>query len=174
MSKRFLIYLGITAAILVVFLLLWLLGQSTPDNQPLLIAPAGQGPVEPVRSEREVTLYFASPDATHLIGTTAHISCGDEQGCLREVVEGLIRGPGAEGLAVLPVRTRLQNLQVKDDLVVLDFDAQLTEGHPGGSQSELLTVYALANSIAVNFSHLRQVQIMIDGRVARRRSVWFG
>jgi hypothetical protein len=52
---------------------------------------------------------------------------------------------------------------VEGSLVSLDFDAGFISGHPGGTQSELLTVYALANTLATNFPHLRQVRILVAG-----------
>ena len=45
----------------------------------------------------------------------------------------------------------------------VDFDRALIDSHPGGSLGELLTVYALADTVAVNFPHLRQLRILIDG-----------
>ena len=34
---------------------------------------------------------------------------------------------------------------------------------PGGSLPELLTIYGLADTIAENFPHLRQVRILVEG-----------
>ena len=163
MSKRLVLYLGGAAIIVAALFSLWILGQTATDNQSIIISPNVQSPGEAVVAERDVTLYFASPDASHLISTTTRIGCVDELSCLREVVESLIRGPLNDTLPVIPHRAHLQNLQIEEDLVILDFDSQFIEGHLGGSQGELLTVYALTNSVAVNFSHLRQVQITING-----------
>lgn len=162
MNKRLLFY-TVSAAIIVVFLILWILGRSASNNQQLIVSPNLQAPVATVDAERDVTLYFASSDATQLISVTDRVGCGDELSCLKVVVDALIRGPVAEGLPVIPTKTRLNSVKIDEDLAILDFNAQLVEGHPGGSQSELLTVYALANSVAVNFPHLRQVQFTVDG-----------
>ena len=162
MNKRLAVYLGI-AAIIIVFCLLWILGRSASNNQQLVVSPNAQTPVAAVDTERDVTLYFASADATQLISVADRIGCVDEQDCLRGIVETLINGPVADGLPIIPTRTKLNSVRIEEDLAILDFDQQLADGHPGGSQSELLTVYALANSVAVNFPHLRRVQITIDG-----------
>ena len=163
MKKRFVVYLGCAAAVCILFLLLWILGQKSPENRVQVVMPNAQVPVVESVAERDVTLYFASSDATKLVSTTGRIGCDDDLGCLRATVDALVRGPVDDGFPVLPAGTRLLNVRVEEDLVFLDFDKQLTEGHSGGSQGELLTVYALANSIAVNFPHLRQMQILIDG-----------
>ena len=162
MNKRIIIYLGL-AAIIFVFCLLWILGRSASNNQQLVVSPNAPAPVAAVDTERDVTLYFASADATQLLSVTDRIGCVDEQDCLRGIVETLINGPVVDGLPVIPARTELNSIRIEEDLAILDFNRQLVDGHPGGSQSELLTVYALANSVAVNFPHLRRVQITIDG-----------
>ena len=162
MNKKLFFYLG-SAVIIVVFFFLWFLGRLASENQPLIVSPNVQMPVVEVNTERDVTLYFASSDATQLVSVTDRIGCSDEQGCLRAVVEALINGPVADGLPVISARTSLNSIRIEEDMAILDFDVQFVDGHPGGSQSELLTVYALANSIAVNFPHLRRVQITIDG-----------
>lgn len=162
MNKKLIFYLG-SSALIVVFFFLWFLGRLASNDQQLVVSPNVQMPVAEVKTERDVTLYFASSDATQLVSVTNRIGCSDEQGCLRAVVEALINGPVTDGLPVIPARTSLNSIRIEEDMAILDFGAQLVDGHPGGSQSELLTVYALANSIAVNFPHLRRVQITIDG-----------
>jgi hypothetical protein len=57
----------------------------------------------------------------------------------------------------------LRNVTVTNSLVSVDFSQELIAAHPGGTQSELLTVYGLADTVAVNFPHLRQVQISVEG-----------
>jgi len=163
MNKKLMIYLGAAATIGFVLLLLWILGRQTPEGQMQVVTPNAQPLVVSAVTEREITLYFASRDATQLVSTIQSIGCDDEEGCLRAMVEALIRGPIESGQAVIAAGTVLRTLQVEEDLVTLDFDGKFVVGHPGGSQGELLTVYALANSIAVNFPHLRQLQILIDG-----------
>ena len=162
MNKKLIFYLG-SSAIIVIFFFLWFLGRLASNDQQLVVSPNVQIPVAEVKTVRDVTLYFASSDATQLVSVTNRVGCSDEQGCLRAVVEALINGPVTDGLPVIPARTSLNSIRIEEDMAILDFDAQLVDGHPGGSQSELLTVYALANSIAVNFPHLRRVQITIDG-----------
>lgn len=160
MKRRTLI--GVLAVVVaLVAVLAGLLMRSAPAPQAVM-APAADPVVETV-PEQEFTLYFASSDARYLVPTTRLLRCGDETGCLSVVVEALLAGPD-EGLQpVLPSRAILHGLQVDGEILNLDFDAQLVSGHPGGSQAELMSVYALANTIAVNFPHLRAVTLSVDG-----------
>lgn len=127
------------------------------------------GPPLPVKespppSGREVILYFASVDGQKLIGETRSVSeCQSDEDCLRDTVKALIAGPGLDLVPIFPARVELRDVAVTGSLVNLDFSRQLIDAHPGGTQSELLTIYGLADTLAVNFPHLRQVQIMVEG-----------
>jgi len=160
MNKRTLI-IALIVVVAVTVVLAGLLLRSAPAPQAVM-APAAAPAVEVV-PEREVTLYFASGDARYLVPVTRIVRCSDEPGCISAVIEELIAGPDAGLQPVLPAKTVLHGVQITDETLTLDFDSQLVAGHPGGSQSELLTAYALANTVAVNFPHLRQVALSVDG-----------
>jgi hypothetical protein len=49
-------------------------------------------------------------------------------------------------------------------VVIADFSRELASHHPGGSLTELMTVYALADTMAANFPHLRQLTILLEGK----------
>ncbi|MDH3453833.1 MAG: GerMN domain-containing protein [Desulfuromonadales bacterium] len=121
----------------------------------------------PSQGGREVILYFASADGTHLVAETRQIDeCQLDEDCLHDTVEALIAGPQGGFAPILPAQAALLGVTVADSLVRVDFSQELITAHPGGTQSELLTVYGLADTLAVNFPHLRQVQILVDGAPA--------
>lgn len=140
----------------------WLLfgdGSPTTDS-PRPQADAGAAPGQ----LREVVLYFAASSGSYLVGESRSVEgCEDEAGCIAAVVAALAAGPGGEAVRVLPEEADLVALATEGSLVSLDFDADFVAGHPGGTRSELLTVYALADTLAVNFPHLRQVRFLVDG-----------
>ena len=116
---------------------------------------------------REVILYFASTDGQSLVAETRKINeCQLDEDCLRDTVEALIAGPQSDLVPILPEQVSLRAISVDDSLVSLDFSQELIAAHPGGTQSELLTIYGLADTLTVNFPHLRQVQILVDGAQA--------
>lgn len=149
-------------AILVVFSLLvgrkyLLLNQ--PETPPSQI----QQPQEPAHL-REVTIYFGSPDGNYLASEVHEIEdCLVEDDCLRNTLQVLIDGPIGDLVAVVPANTVLRSLALDGDLLTIDLSRELIAGHPGGSLSELLTVYALADTMAVNFPYVRQVRILVEG-----------
>lgn len=133
--------------------------------QPAAPPQETEPPVAEDALPREVTLYFSTPDGGRLMAETGFIeACRHDEECLRAVVSALIDGPGENGVAVLPAESRLLDLELRDSLVMLNFDQSFVSGHPGGTQSELLTVYALANTLAVNFPHIRQVDFRVAGQ----------
>jgi len=113
---------------------------------------------------REVVLYFAAIDGQTLVAETRTINeCQSDEDCLREMIQVLISGPESDLAPILPAQVVLRGVTVVDSLVSLDFSQELIAAHPGGTQSELLTVYGLADTLAVNFPHLRQVQVLVEG-----------
>ena len=130
---------------------------SHPQETPVV-------PEATVQPSREVILYFASADGQQLIAENCLIDdCQSDEECLQGTIKALIDGPQGGLIPILPAQADLRGVTVNDSLVSLDFSQELIAAHPGGTQSELLTVYGLADTVAVNFPHLRQVQIMVDG-----------
>jgi len=129
-----------------------------------LAPPALPPAADAQRRTRTVTLYFAIADGTALAAEGREIAdCPVDEECLRATVQALLDGPAGNLVPVLPSRAVLRGITVSGSEVQIDFDRALIDNHPGGSWSELLTVYALANTVAVNFPHLRQIRILVEG-----------
>jgi len=130
-----------------------------------LIVPAAPPPAaEAKRQLRTITLYFAAPDGAGLVAEGREIAdCLVEEDCLRATVQALLDGPVGDLAPVFPPQATLRGVTVAGSELQVDFDQVLVDGHPGGSLGEMLTVYALADTVAVNFPHLRQIRILIEG-----------
>jgi len=115
---------------------------------------------------KEVLLYFSDREGEFLIGERRKILKKDAlKEEAKETVVELIKGPGGKLLRTLPPRTKLLNLQINDaGLAKVDFNRALSKDHPGGSSAEMMTVYSIANSLALNFPQIKRVQILIDGK----------
>lgn len=133
-----------------------------PESRP----PAPVPPPEPP-AMREVQLYFATADGAGLEVETRQIKdCRIAEDCIRETIQALIAGPTGPLTPVFPPKTGVQSVAVEGSTAWISFSRDLVAGHPGGSMTELLTAHALANTLAVNFSHIRQARILIDGELA--------
>ena len=155
--KRLIMLVG--AIILVLVSLLWVLW---PSSQTLSEKSAmRQAQPEP----RDVVLYFIDPAGFSLVSEEQQIAgCNDERQCVAQTLEALAAG-SLSLQPVMPERTRVLGVEIEGDLARINFSRDLINGHPGGSLSELLTVYGLTNTLTVNFPSLHRLQILVDGEV---------
>lgn len=153
-SRHLAIWIALPVLVVGGGLLLWL----------FLVPPPPPPAAESQRLTRVITLYFGAADGTALVAEGREIAdCPIENECLAATVQALLAGPAGDLVPVLPARAGLRGITVTGSEVQIDFDRALLDNHPGGSWSELLTVYSLANTVAVNFPHLRQVRILVEG-----------
>jgi spore germination protein GerM len=119
-----------------------------------------------VEKKREVLLYFSDREGEYLIGEKREIikrSQVKEE--VRETIFELIKGPKGKLTPTLPLRTKLLTLQINDvGVAKVNFNLALPRDHPGGSTAEMMTVYSIVNSLALNFPQIKRVQFLIDGR----------
>jgi len=146
---------------------------ASPSTEPGAEPPAaGPGepaaPGAPLRSHT-VELYFPARLGNGLVGEYSEIyetaAPGDR---IKQIVTELVSGPtnNEEALPALPSGTRLRQVYVLDDgTAYLDFTADLREGISGGSMEELLTVYAIVDSVVQNVAEVKRVGILIEGQV---------
>lgn len=113
---------------------------------------------------RAVQLYFTAPEGTFLVPESAEIAgCEEDRDCVSKLLAQLIEGPKSANLAVLPRETEVLGVEIENDLVRINFSKKLVDFHPGGSLSELLSIYSIANSLSENFPYIRQVQLLVEG-----------
>lgn len=138
-------------------------------------SPASEAPSQEAAVSAEVapspktsvTLYFPSASADALAGETREIvetGRASERGT--QVLAALLEGPRGEGvLAAVPEGTTLRRLWVRDDgTAYADFSDELSRGLRGGSSDELLTIYAIVDSLAMNVPEIKRVGILVGGR----------
>jgi spore germination protein GerM len=126
-------------------------------------APAG-APAEGARRIK-ATLYYVSADGLRLASSERDVLFAESASAqARRIIEALLE-PAPEGLSsAIPPGTALRGLFLGEhgDAYV-DFSGGLRTNHPGGSASELLTVYAIVSALTVNLPAITSVQILIDG-----------
>jgi spore germination protein GerM len=116
--------------------------------------------------KKEVLLYFSDSEGEYLIGEKRKILKKNEvKEEAKETIVELIKGPEGKLIPTLPPHARLLTLQISDAGVAkVNFNAALSRDHPGGSSAEMMTVYSIVNSLALNFPRIKRVQILIDGK----------
>ncbi|HUL37461.1 MAG TPA: GerMN domain-containing protein [Thermodesulfobacteriota bacterium] len=116
--------------------------------------------------KKEVLLYFSDSEGEYLVGEKRKILGKNEaEEEAKETIVELIKGPKGKLIPTLPPRSRLLTLRISDAGVAkVNFNAALSRDHPGGSSAEMMTVYSIVNSLALNFPRIKRVQILIDGK----------
>jgi spore germination protein GerM len=131
--------------------------------------PTVEGGEQPAAAPLElvlVTVYFPSASTDGLQGEHREIFNTSPVERAKQILSDVIAGPEeAESLPALPSGTRLRQVFVMDSgLAYADFSAQLRDGLSGGSDAELMAVYAIVNSLALNIPEISRVAILIEGQ----------
>jgi spore germination protein GerM len=164
------IFLG--AALALVIGWLWFgrtAGRTTPgagSGAPGAGANAAAGAAGGETRRIRATLFFVAEDGNRLVGVDREVVYAEgpvDQA--RQLMEALVTPIDKPLLQAIPADTKLRTLFITDtgDAYV-DFSPELSSKHPGGSLSELLTVYAIVDTLTVNLPAIVRVQILVDGK----------
>jgi hypothetical protein len=157
--------LGVAAGVL----LIWIVSQgvtrlTVPRPMPAnAAAPAQSAPQVP---HIGATLFLAAPGGEHLVAVRREVplaSSAGDQG--REIVTAQLEVTQAPLVSAIPPGTRLRAFYIteKGDAFV-DLSPEAVTAHPGGSTTELLTIYSIVNAVTANLTTIRRVQILVDGK----------
>ncbi len=168
MTRRFIIVpaaitilLGTAAAIY------YHLKQNDLNTRPAVSSSAPTGHTDN-RVRTPVHVYFADNTLEYLVSEIRSIVVSDDPASKgKGIIEQLIRGPGKNLTQTLPANTVLRDFFIAEDgTAYVDFSDELTVGHPGGVQMELLTLYAIVNSLVFNIDQIDKVKLLVNGREA--------
>ncbi len=114
----------------------------------------------------KVQLYFSDSNERFLMPELRYVTKEKtKKDQVARIVEALIEGPHTALIETLPKETTLIGVEIKNDgTAYLDFDKNFIYLHPGGSASEIMTVYSLANTITLNVPDVRKVKLLVEGK----------
>ena len=112
------------------------------------------------------TLYYGSSDARALVPVRRDVPAATsvvEQG--RQILAVQFQDAPQPYVQVVPKGTKLRAFYVTErgDAFV-DLSGDVVSAHPGGSLTELLTVYAVVNAITTNLPAVQRVQLLVEGQ----------
>jgi spore germination protein GerM len=122
-------------------------------------------PVSPME-KKIIYLYFKDKDAFFLVAEAREQVYPDDPILLgKTIIESLIKGP-EQGLSpTLPQDTGLRAFYIAEDgTAYVDLTENIQASHPGGAATELITLYSVVNSLALNIPIIKQVKILINGK----------
>lgn len=110
-------------------------------------------------------LYFSDTDQVYLKAESRRFSNpGDPAVFGRAIILALIDGPRQGLLQTLPRKSTVRSFFVtRGRIAYVDFGKEIQENMPGGTQSEILAIYAIVNSLVLNISEIERVKILING-----------
>ena len=115
------------------------------------------------------TLFYGSADGQALVPVRREVALaeGTRSARRRRFWWRSSKGRRRRIVSVIPEGTTLRAFYVTErgDAFV-DLSPEVSTRHPGGSSTELLTVYAIVNAVTANLPSIQRVQILIDGKEA--------
>ncbi len=139
----------------------------TPAKKP---APPPAGPAQTQTQptvKRNVTLYFANPEATAVVPETRTISVPNNlstAGYIKTIVNELIKGPRNNELRrTIPAQAEVRSVEVKGTTAYVDFSSEMHSKHSGGAAGESMTINSIVNTLT-ELDNIDQVQITVEGK----------
>lgn len=163
MSRRAKVYLVaiVVAAAAVTWSLTRLLTQ--PSAAPALTIET-TAPVE--TAHITATLYYGSSDGRALVPVRREVPLASgvvEQG--RQILNVQFQDAPQPYVQVVPKGTKLRAFYVTErGEAFVDLSGDVVSAHPGGSLTELLTVYAIVNAVTANLPAIQRVQLLVEGK----------
>lgn len=170
MNKPILVGISLFLLVLVSILLIVRHRQMQSPASPTASKPAAPGQPPPATSSSRrinVKLYFGNDGTTQLLPEDRSIEYKEDlHAQAREVLQELLIGPKSKLSPTIPPNTQLRDLFItKDGIAYVDFSKQLVDGHNGGTDGEISTVYSIVNTLTLNFPQVKKVQILVEDQV---------
>jgi hypothetical protein len=143
---------------------------ATVGEEPSAVSVPADGSARSPEAEAErkinVKLFFETEDQSGLLSEDRSVPfTSDLSRQVRVVVEELIRGSETGLVRPVDAGTRVHEVFVSaGGVAYLDLSGEAAASLKGGSRGELLSVYALVNSVTVNFPSIKRVQVLLDDR----------
>ncbi len=111
-------------------------------------------------------IYFSDLQERSLIAEKRHIFKEDDPAQqAREIVKALLDGSKAGNINTFPVNVSLRDIKLdKGGIALVNFSADLSKNHPGGSTAEMVTIYSLTNTLTANVPAIKAVKILVEGK----------
>lgn len=127
---------------------------------------AGKSGREKSREKKEVTLYFSDSNERFLFAEKRYIPKDKiVEGQAKEIIRALTEGSKTGLVNTFPHKTGVISVHIEGNQIAqVNFDRNLVANHPGGSASEMATIYSLTNTLITNIPEIKSVKILIEGK----------
>jgi spore germination protein GerM len=153
--------------LLVVVLFVWVI-RTAPrwrSATPIVAAPSPTAPAPPGRKIK-ARLFYVNESGTKLTGIERDVAFAEnaaEQA--REIVAAQVGAVTEPLVSAIPAGTTLRALFITENgQAFVDVTREIVSAHPGGTITELLTVYTIVNAVTANLPAVNSVQLLVDGK----------
>lgn len=116
-------------------------------------------------SEEEVNLilYFPDSQGERLVRVNRKVMINNTEQIEAKIIEELKLVPEGYGVtSVMPQESQLKSIEVTKGICYVDFNDAFRTKNYGGSTGELMTIYAIVNSLT-ELPNISRVQFLIEG-----------
>jgi len=140
--------------------------ESEGEDEGLATPTPASRSAEDAERRINVQLFFTASDRAGLVTEQRAVAYHpDLSRQLKTVLAELVRGSNTGLAGPLDAETRVLEVFVSSDgCAYVDLSREAARPRGGGSQLELMSVYAVVDTLTVNFPAVRRVQILIDDR----------
>ncbi len=111
--------------------------------------------------EKTLTLYYSSPDGTHLVPETQTVYYSSNASLEKLIVKKLIAGPSTSGaIATIPAATHIITVSLMDGVCYVNLDANFMDQNQ--EISEEVVLYSIVDSLT-ELEEVKKVQLSING-----------
>jgi len=158
------LYIGLAAVLAIGLILLAVLGPRWLATVPEEAAapPAPEAEARKIRAR----LFYVDEQGTGLTGVEREVLYGEgtvEQA--KRIIEAQLAAAPEPLASAIPEGTKMRTVFfTKAGEMYVDLSTELRQNHPGGTTSEILTVYTIVSALTSNLPAVTSVQILIDGK----------
>jgi hypothetical protein len=117
------------------------------------------------REKQERLLYFSDGNERFLVSEVRYVPKMkkiEDQALV--IVKALLDGSKQGNVNTLPEGTSCTGVTISSGTASVSFDRNLIEGHPGGTASEIATLYSVTTSLCKNIPQIKRVKILVSGK----------
>jgi spore germination protein GerM len=118
------------------------------------------------KEKTEVVLFFSDENELFLVPEKRYVvkekSIPDQA---KEIVSALLSGSKLGNVNTFPEKARVKNVKLDTEQTAhVNFDHNFLKNHPGGTTSEIATIYSLTNTLIYNIPSIQRVKILVEGK----------
>lgn len=114
--------------------------------------------------EMTFNLYFADTANRYLLIDIRTMRVEDRESLPMMVLNALFEGPSNSNLlSVLPMETRVQDVQIHDNVCVVDLSSAFLENRPRTAQEERLVIFSIVNALT-ELDGIESVRFQVEGQ----------